>query len=166
MEATVTNIEEAKVGKAVKREVLLINQVDWMHKFLWPLVVEFTDAAKNPGISAQSFFAYLIQGVVSRSVEVWGGFKDGECIAVLAFQSMGFPYYSCGLCSMAYAKETDGPLRKMVMQKFPEYLKRNNFKYFLFQAQTERHGKYFMKRCKEMGMKVMKDTFIFSGKRS
>jgi len=148
-----------------EKEVVLINNVDWMHKHLWPLVVELADAIKCPGMSAQSIFAFLLYTTVHRSSEIWGAFKDKQCVGFMVFQEVGPPFYSTGLCCFVYMREIDDTLRKKMSAKFPEFLEKNNLKYFMFQAQNEKMGKYFKTKCTEMGMKVLKDNYIFLGKR-
>ena len=148
-----------------EKEVILINNVDWMHKYLWPLVVECADAIKVPGMSAQSIFTFLLYSTIHHTSEIWGAFKDKQCVGFIVFQGLGPPYYSTALCSFVYMKEIDDTLRKKVAGKFPEFLKKKNLKYFVFQAQNEKAGRYFKTKCAEMGMKVLKDNYIFIGRR-
>lgn len=146
------------------KEIVKINNPDYLQQQVWPLVVELADILKTPGMSAHSLLSYFLYGL-NGGVELWEAIRDGKCIGFISFHMLAAPYYSTGACTFVYMKEKDEELVQQLYEKFPEFLKKNNLKYFKFHSQTKKMGKYFEGKGLLMGLDTIKSEFIHTGKR-
>jgi len=146
----------------MKKQIVLINNPDYLQQQVWPLVVELADILKTPGMSAHSLMAYFIYS----GCEIWGAIKDGKCIGFTSFHIPTAPYYSTGVWSFVYMKEKDEELVTQLYEKFPEFLKKNNLKYAMYHSQTRKMGEYFKEKLESLGIKTIKTEYVHSGKRS
>ena len=145
----------------IKRELVRVNNPDYLQQSMWPLIVELTDILKTPGMSAHSLMTFLLYG----TTELWAAIKDGNCIGFICFQEVGAPFYSMGMCNYIYMREKDDELTDRMYEKFIDFLKENSLKYFAFHSQDKKLGTHFKEKWKEQGLDIVKTEYLYTGKR-
>lgn len=160
--------EEIKQETAVPKqpfEVVHVNVMDYIVKVMWPLIVEFYDATKIPGMSPQTIAAYLIKGIQYKTIEIWVGLENNIPIGFAVFHNMDFPYYSTGNFEFFYACKYKRELSDALTEKFLDFHRRHNLKYFGWSTGEEKLAKRFHERAKELGFSIKRESFVFMGKR-
>jgi len=145
----------------MEKQIALVNNPDYLQQQVWPLVVEFADILKTPGMSAHSLMSYFMYS----GCEIWGAIKDGKCIGIISFHIAAAPYYSTGVWSFVYMKDKDKELITQLYEKFPEFLEKNNLKYAMFHSQTKKLGEHFKNILDSLGIKTIKSEYVHSCKR-
>lgn len=140
-------------------ELIRTNNPDYIQQSMWPLIVEFADILKTPGMSAHSLMTFFLYG----NIELWAAIKEGNCIGFICFQEIGAPFYSMGMCNYIYMKEKDPELADQMYEKFINFLEENRLKYFAFHSQDEKLGVHFKKKWKERGLNVKKIEYLYTG---
>jgi len=146
------------------KQIVKVNNPDFLQQSMWPLVVELADILKQPGVTAHSLMAYFLYGI-SGGVELWAAMKDDNCVGLISFQNLGAPHYSTGACTYFYMKEKDKELTDGMYQKFVDFLRHNKLKYYSFHAQNKKLGMHFKEVIKELGLSTTHNEYLYIGKR-
>ena len=160
-------IKQEEVIEETKQpfEVIYVNQPEYVIRVMWPLIVEFDDTTKMPGMSPHTITAYMIEGIKYKNIEIWVAIEDGKPIGFAVYQIMGFPYYSTGHFVSFYACKRKREVSDALTLKFLDFMERFNLKYWGYATGTEKLAVRFKERAKEMGFTVKRESFVFMGKR-
>lgn len=145
----------------IKRDILLINNLDYIQESMWPLIVEFADILKEPNMSAHSIMSYFLYG----NIELWGAFKNDKQVGFTCFQIAGPPYYSTGVRNFIFMKDKDEELVQKLYEAFADFLKKNKLKYFMFHSQNQKLGMHLRGKLEPFGLETLKSEYIHIGKR-
>ena len=155
----------SSTSQTPEKRIALLNDLDYLQRYVGPLIVELADILKQPGVSAHSLMSYFIAGIQSGTLEVWVALKDNKPVGFTSFCVLGWPHYSTGMCNYIFMQEKDAELTEQLYAKFPEFLKKNKLKYFAFHSQTKKLGEHFAQKWQTYGLKVLKTEYLHTGKR-
>jgi len=146
-----------------KRELVKVTNPDYLQQSMWPLIVEFVDIQKTPGISAHSLMTAFLYSLPDASIELWAAIKDGKCIGFITFQIMGPPYYSTGQAGNWYMQDKDQELISQMYDMHVEFMKRYQLKYWLFGVLPRKLAKKFEVEYGKRGLEFTQKGYTYAG---
>ena len=158
--------QKREIQKSAKnKQIVQLNHPEYLQKHLWPLVVEFNDIVKTPGISAHSLMTYMLYGIQSKTVIIWIAVIDGKPVGFITFQQAGPPNYSTGQITTFYMQVKDRELSRGLVDKFLEFMKINKLLYAKFDVSVEKLAERYKEIIDEIQWSLLATKEYFYVKR-
>ena len=134
----------------MRSQIILTNNPDYIQSRLWPLVIDFVDIVKTPGMSAHSIMSFMIYATANNTLSLYAVLEDSEPKGFICLQELGPPYYSTCHGAMIYLDHVSEETRSKAYKTISNFCKERKLKYFSFETKLKKLADHLFKHIPEL----------------